>query len=144
MRTIVAVAMLIAFTVSMVYGLQDPIQGTTVKGTSALYELYSWPDAKVDTWNFSVLYNTSRQKAVSEVFDKKTELKGLDQLKSRISKLAPGSKIMWLGELTTFDGHKVKGSERLAYPPDAAVRDIKQFAASQQIEILGPFKSPTR
>jgi hypothetical protein len=56
----------------------------------------------------------TRQKAGSETFDKATSLKGLNRLKQRIQKMAPGSKITWLGELTGADGRKQKGTEKLA------------------------------
>jgi hypothetical protein len=144
MKMIVPVITAAFFTASMVNGVQQPNQEGTGKVPQALYELYSWPDAKGGEWDFSILYNTSRQKAVSEVFSRKTSLKGLNKLKGRISELAPGSKIIWLGELTTSDGHKVKGSEKLGYPPDAIVDQVKQFAAARNIEVLGPFKSSTQ
>jgi hypothetical protein len=68
---------------------------------------------------------------------------GLNQLKQRISKMAPGSKITWLGEFTGADGRKQKGTEKLAYPPDSVVQEVKKFAAARNIEIAGPFKPST-
>jgi hypothetical protein len=109
-----------------------------------IYELYSWPSSASGEWNFSVLYNTSRQKAASEIFDNATSLKGLNELRQRISQMASGSKIMWFGELTAADGRKQKGTGKLAYPPDSLVQEVKKFAAERNIEIAGPFKPSTR
>ena len=121
---------------------QQANQGSTTSDYD-IFELYSWPSSVGGEWNFSVLYNTSRQKAASEVFDKDTSLKGLNQLKERISKMAPGSKVTWLGELTDAGERKQKGTEKLTYPPDSVVEEVKKFAAARNIEIAGPFKPST-
>jgi hypothetical protein len=104
-----------------------------------LYELYSWQDAKKGEWNFSVLYNTSREKSVNEVFNKKTLLRGVDQLKVKISSMPRGSKIIWNDELLA-NGSKQKGSERLKYPPEEIVQEVKQCAQARNVEVLGPFR----
>jgi hypothetical protein len=104
-----------------------------------LYELYSWPGSENGQWNFCVLYNTSREKSVKEVFSKKTVLYGLDQLERKISDMPPGSKIIWRDELI-MNGHKQKGSERLKYPPEQIVQEITRYARSRNIEMLGPFE----
>jgi hypothetical protein len=83
------------------------------------------------------------KKAASEIFDNATSLKGLNQLKQRISQMAPSSKITWFGELTEAGGRKQKGTGRLAYPPNSVVQEIKKFAAERNIEIAGPFKPST-
>lgn len=103
-----------------------------------LYELYSWQTSKRRDWFFSVLYNTRREKSVREVFDKKTALKGVDQLKRKISELPAGSKILWLSQLTA-NGQKQKGSERLRYPPTNVIEEITRYAQSRNIQMLGPF-----
>jgi hypothetical protein len=82
-----------------------------------IYELYSWPSSASGEWNFCVLYNTSRQKAASKIFDNATSLKGLNELKQRISQMAPGSKIMRFGELTAADGRKQKGTGKFPGQP---------------------------
>ncbi len=139
MRTILTV--LICLVVAIVHPSQQANPGSTTSHYD-IYELYSWPSS-VGEWNFSVLYNTSRQKAASEIFDNATSLKGLNQLKQRISQMAPGSKITWFGELTGADGRKQKGTGKLAYPPDSVVQEVKKFAAARNIEIAGPFKPST-
>src|SRR5882672_2248915 len=63
--------------------------------TPMVYELYSWQGSN-GGWNFCLLYNTSSEKTVQEVFSKKTELRGLGQLKHRISALPVGSSIVWV------------------------------------------------
>jgi len=140
MRT--ALTFLICLAVAIIHPSQQANSGSTTSDYD-IFELYSWPSSVDGGWNFSVLYNTSRQKAGSEIFDKATSLKGLNQLKQRISKMAPGSKITWLGELTGADGRKQKGTEKLAYPPDSVVDEVKTFAAMRHIEIAGPFKPST-
>jgi len=47
---------------------QLPNDGKAVKLT--YYELYSWQELD-GTWNFCVLPNTSREKSVEEVYDKR-------------------------------------------------------------------------
>lgn len=103
-----------------------------------LYELYSWQDSRSGEWNFSVLYNTSREKSVKEVFNKKSILVGLDQVKHKISEMPAGSKIIWLDELV-FDGKRQKGSEGLKYPPTEMIQEITRYARSRNIEMFGPF-----
>ena len=140
MRT--ALTFLICLAVAIIHPSQQANPGSTTSDYD-IFELYSWPSSVRGEWNFSVLYNTTRQKAGSEIFDNATSLKGLNQLKQRISKMAPGSKITWLGELTGADGRKQKGTEKLAYPPDSVVDEVKKFAAARNIEIADPFKPPT-
>jgi hypothetical protein len=108
------------------------------KATYQLYELYSWEDANHSTWNFSILYNTSREKSVKEVFDKKTTLRGVDSLKKKILSMPPGSKIIWMDELLS-NGVKQKGSGGLKYPPDNILEEVKQFAQEHGVEVVGAF-----
>jgi len=101
------------------------------------YELYSLQESKSGEWRFSLLYNTDRNKTVREVFNKTTLIKGLDQLRQKMSQLPRGSHIVWLDRLT-FNGARVKGSESLKYPPDQVVADVKQEAQTHGIEVVGP------
>src|SRR5260370_4941561 len=76
------------------------------------YELYSWQNS-ADGWSFCVLYNTSSEKTVKQVFNKRTELRGTEQLKKRISELLAGASITCVDRLPTGTGPKAKGSEAL-------------------------------
>lgn len=102
-----------------------------------VYELYSWMDTKTGCWNFCILYNTSRQKTVAEVFNKKAVLIGLVQIKRKISSMPKGSHVIWFDRLTV-GSVKVEGSQRLNYPPSEIVGEIKRFARTRHIEVLGP------
>jgi hypothetical protein len=99
------------------------------------YELYSWQDSS-GGWNFCVLYNTSSGKTVQQVFSKKTELRGIDQLKRRISQLPAGSSISWVDRLPSGTGPKAKGSENLKYPPPEVMSEIKRFAEAHNIKVF--------
>jgi hypothetical protein len=105
------------------------------------YELYSWQDSKDGEWLFSFLYNTNRNKTVKEVFNTKTALKGLNQLKLKLSETPRGSHVVWLDQLT-LNGAKVKGSESLKYPPADVVSEIRRYAKARDIEMIGPPTSP--
>src|SRR5580704_14692035 len=86
----------------------------TTPTSSHIYELYSWRGPN-GTWNFSLLPNTSSEKSVTLVFNKKVASHGLDQLKKTISLLPEGATIALLDRLPTGTGPKAKGSERLTY-----------------------------
>ena len=140
----VALALLICLSISLGRPLPGCGQASKSGGEAPLYELYSWSDPISHDWCFKLMYNTSRQKNAKEVLDGKDELKGVNGLKKRIGELQPKTKIIWLGELTTSEGHKQKGSEKLGYPPEQVIQDVKQFALEREIEIVGPFKSSDR
>jgi len=99
------------------------------------YELYSWQDGH-GNWCFAMLYTTSRQKSVEEIFDKKVVIRGLDKLKQRISRLDRPSRIIWADKLI-FNGAIVKGSERLEWPPRNVIEEVKNYAAGRHVEIIG-------
>jgi len=105
------------------------------------YELYSWKDSKTGEWNFSLLYNTNRNKTVKEVFNKRRVLRGVDNLKVRLSVIPRGSHVVWFDQLT-FNGAKAKGSEALAYPPEGIVNEVRRYARSRNIEVVAPLASP--
>ena len=115
----------------------SPQRGDEGRQIPVVYERYSWQDSGSNNWNFCVLYNTSRQKKVKEIFNEKTTLQGVDQLKRKMSDIPPGSKIVWFDRLT-LSGHRVRGSEGLKYPPPDIVEDVKRYAEARQIRIEGP------
>jgi hypothetical protein len=98
------------------------------------FELYSWQDAK-EVWNFSRLPNTSSEKSVEEVFDKRFLLVGINNLKNRLSTLPGKSKIFWLDRVPSGSGPKAKGSEELKYPPVMVREEIRQYGALHNVEI---------
>jgi hypothetical protein len=104
--------------------------------SSRIYELYSWRGSN-GAWNFSLLPNTSSEKSVRLVFDKKVPSHGLDQLKKTISLLPEGATIALLDRLPTGTGPKAKGSERLTYPPPDVLAEIRRYAATNKIEVVG-------
>jgi hypothetical protein len=125
----------ICFTLMLLCASQLP--GNAEQKTPMGYELYSWQDSS-GGWSFCVLYNTSSEKTVREVFNKKTELRGVDQLKHRISQLPTGASISWVNRLPTAASKpKAKGSEGLKYPPTEIMEDVKRFAEAHGVTIFG-------
>jgi hypothetical protein len=121
-----------------------PGQGTGRENRPPIYyELYSWKDSRTGEWNFSLLYNTNRNKTAREVFNKRRVLRGLDKLKVRLSEIPKGSCVVWLGQLT-FNGARAKGSEALAYPPEGIINEVRQCARSRDIEVVAPLSTSPR
>jgi hypothetical protein len=98
------------------------------------YELYSW-QAPSGHWNFSVLYNTSSEKTVKEVFNPKTVLHGLTRLKQKLRKLPSGATVFWLDRIPSGTGPKAKGSESLSYPPPELIQEIRNYAEEHKVKI---------
>jgi hypothetical protein len=105
-------------------------------GVAPTYELYSWPDSN-GGWNFCMLYTTNRQKTAEEVFNAKTAMHGLNEIKRKMSELPKGSRIVWFDRLT-LAGAKVKETETLQYPPNEIVEELKRWAAKREIKLFGP------
>ena len=101
------------------------------------YELYSWQanDQKTTRWDFSLLYTTNREKTVKEVFDPNATLRGVEQLKNRLSELPRGSSIAWVDRLT-WNGQRLKGSERLAYPPPDIRQEVRNYVEGRGIDLV--------
>lgn len=100
------------------------------------YELYSWEPSK-GAWSFCLLYTTDRQKTSEEVFNDKTALRGVEQLKTDLSKLPPSARVVWFDRLT-LNGVKIKGTEQLKYPPKKIVDEVKRFADTHNIKVSLP------
>lgn len=84
-----------------------------------------------------MLPNTSSEKSVAVVLNKKAASHGLDQLKTRIALLPEGATIALLNRLPTGNGPKARGSEGLTYPSPNVVAEIRRYAATRKIEVLG-------
>lgn len=113
--------------------------GTASAAPPTGYELYSWKDAE-GVWSFCVLYNTSSEKTVDEVFSEKTRLRGLEALKRKIAGLPEGASVFWVDRLPSGFGPKAKGSEGLQYPPSDILEQVKQYASEHRVDlkVLGP------
>jgi hypothetical protein len=98
------------------------------------YNLYSWQDPKGD-WNFCVLFDTNSQKTVKQVFDQRTTLRGVDQLKRKLSKLPEGANVFWFNRIPLGTSPKAKGSEGLGYPPTNMIEEIQRYAETRKIKI---------
>ena len=98
-----------------------------------IYELYSWRDSNGE-WCFSVLPNTNRAKTAEDIFDQKETIRGIAKLKERISKMPGATKLVW--EKNPWAGTPVKGTESVALPPEEIMRDVKQFAATRNVEVV--------
>lgn len=81
--------------------------------------------------------NTSRQKTVQEVFNPKSALHGVNELKRKIAKLPTSEEVIWF-DRQTLSGRKVRGSERLMYPPKEIMQDVKHEAESHGVKVSGP------
>ena len=108
---------------------------SVMQKTPTVYELYSWQTSD-GGWSFSMLPNTSSETPVRVIFDKKRELRGIDQLKKRISELPAGVSIVWLDRTPTGTKPKAKGSEGLKYPPRQIIDEIRSFGGDHKIDVL--------
>lgn len=98
------------------------------------FELYSWQDAK-GVWYFNLMPNTSSEKSVDQVIDRKRALVGLNNLKTKLSALPKGSEVFWLDRIPSGSGPKAKGSEGLKYPPVVIIEEIRQYCALREIKV---------
>jgi hypothetical protein len=102
----------------------------------ATYELYSWRDNN-GVWSFSVMGTTSRMKTPEEIFSEKEAIHGVDNLKRKISRLVWPSRVVWVENLV-YKGEPIKGTERLAWPPKEIIKEVRRYAATRQVEVVGP------
>ena len=81
--------------------------------------------------------DTDRQKTVMEVFNPKKTLRGLERLKQEIAELPTSSRLVWFVRLTIGEV-RVKGSDKLKYPPEEMAAKVRLSAQARGIEISGP------
>lgn len=105
--------------------------------TPQLFELYSWRSHDADIWHFALLSNTSRIKTPDEIFNVGAEIKGVEALEKQLAQVGRGSTIHWFGGLADLDGHPLKGTERLTYPPSDIMGRIRRFAGQRAISVRG-------
>jgi hypothetical protein len=102
------------------------------------YELYSWQGSN-GSWNFRVMVSPSGVNVSAEgVFDKKFVVKGVSQLKQKISGLPEGATIFWPDRISLSTGEKARESAKLSYPPAEIIKDIRRYAEAHKIKVEVP------
>jgi hypothetical protein len=86
-------------------------------------ELYSWKDREGD-WMFVLLDGTNRVKTEQEVKGAKKQIKGAEDLKKALARLAVGEQVSWT--------HRIKGFE---FPPKATREGIQRAAQQAKIDL---------
>jgi hypothetical protein len=86
-------------------------------------ELYSWKDKGGD-WVFVLLDGTNDLKATETVKAAKDQVKGTEELKKALARLAVAEQVSWT--------HPVKGFE---FPPEATREEIKKAATEARITL---------
>ena len=86
-------------------------------------ELYSWKNIGGD-WEFVLLNGTNELKTEEVVKSAKTKVKGADQLKKALARLAVGEQVFWT--------HPIKGFE---FPPQATREEIEKAAKEAKINL---------
>jgi hypothetical protein len=81
------------------------------------FELYSWQNGS--QWNFSLLVGTNREKSLDEIKFPDTLLSGIDPLRARLQKIAPGQYVTW------------SSKETLAFPPEDMIKQVEQICKDQ-------------
>lgn len=76
------------------------------------YELYSWQDG--NTWKFSLLVGTNREKSLDEIKSADVALSGVDALKATLEQIPAGQYITW------------SSRETLSFPSDDIIEQVKQ------------------
>jgi hypothetical protein len=70
------------------------------------YELYSWQDG--NTWKFSLLVGTNREKSLEEIKSADVVLSGVDALEAALQQMPGGQSITWSSkELLSFPPHDI-------------------------------------
>lgn len=86
-------------------------------------ELYSWKNIGGD-WVFVLLNGTNRLKTEERVKSAKTKVKGADELKKALARLAVGEQVFWT--------HPIKGFE---FPAQATREEIEKAAKEAKINL---------
>ena len=86
-------------------------------------ELYSWKD-KAGDWMFVLLDGTNRLKTEQQVKGAKNQIKGAEDLKKALARLAVGEQVFWM--------HRIKGFE---FPPKATREEIHRAAKAAKIDL---------
>lgn len=98
------------------------------------YELYSWRELN-GRWDFCLVASPSGVNVSAEqVFDKKLRLRGVPELKRKLSRLPVGATIFWLDRIL---GRSQRAGEdgRVGYPPSVMINDIRHYAETHKIKV---------
>jgi hypothetical protein len=107
------------------------------------YELYSWQESN-GRWSFCVWSSPSGVNITEEqVFDRRCLLRGVTEVKRRLSRISAGTTIFWLDGIAGED-HKTKKSARLRLPPQEMIHDIRRYAESHKIIVDMPTHESTQ
>ncbi|WP_020475596.1 hypothetical protein [Zavarzinella formosa] len=87
-------------------------------------ELYSWKD-KAGDWMFVLLDGTNRLKTEKEIKESPATLKGADELKKALARLAKGEQVSW-------SARDIKGLE---FPPKEMRKAIQAAAKDAEIQL---------
>jgi hypothetical protein len=86
-------------------------------------ELYSWKDKSGD-WVFVLLSGTNNEKQTEKVKAAKNQLKGTEEMKKALARLAVGEQVSWT--------HRIEGFE---FPPEGMRKEIKKAAAAAKVKL---------
>jgi len=116
--------------ISVLFGQSPEIsraEQTAFKGM----ELYSWQNENGE-WQYSLLVGTNRNKTAEEIPSTPLDLQGI---KVAIAQLAVGESLFWTNNV--YDPGSSQ-SVNFAFPPDAVVNELKEFAREKQIDLYIP------
>jgi hypothetical protein len=87
------------------------------------YELYSWQTN--DEWRYALVTGTNRLKTFDEITAPGVAVTSVDELRSRLSKLAHGEEIVWTAGT----------DDRLSLPPQSVIDEVKKACQELGLEL---------
>ena len=94
-------------------------------------ELYSW-QAEDGEWQYAVLTGTNRNKTLDEV---QANALDFENVKNTIAQLAVGESLFWTNSVLDTRSNQMID---LPFPPEAVIRELQDFARSQQVDLYVP------
>jgi diacylglycerol kinase (ATP) len=94
-------------------------------------ELYSWQTGS-GAWQYAILVGTNRNKTVEEILSAPLDLPGV---KTAIARMAVGEYLSWTNNV--YDP-TASQSVSFAFPPDAVIQELKEFALTKQVNLVVP------
>jgi hypothetical protein len=94
------------------------------------WELYSWKES--NSWKFSILPGTNRNKNLNEVLTASLKVKGVDSLKLVLARIPEQEYISWLERA----GQESAG--KLSIPEVEVVNQIKAYCQSRKLNLYVP------